>query len=248
MFATSEAKQSADFILSLPDFGIYCINDEINEDIQNLLKESNIKCILNENCEIRFKNGYHNFFDDLGRIADSNYNPTDEDFIRTHFSTSGIRSTSIKINNSNCIISIIATGGRRCERMKWYNEFSMVHCMVIVVALDHFVQFLYEQNHMNGLHESMNLFSCLVNRNEFRNTPIVLVLSFFDSFEDKIENQGKSLADYFEEYAKYKLINGNHKTDIISGHLRDVLIGKFLPPLVLQLIIVDMKQNKVWNF
>ncbi len=84
-------------------------------------------------------------------------------------------------------MNVFDTEGERSGRNKWIHCFESVHCIAFVVSLSHFDLRLGECPDMNGLRESLNLFHCLVHQRYFKQTKIMLILNFMDTFTNKIE-------------------------------------------------------------
>eukprot|EP01084_Bolivina_argentea_P158365 275876_1 len=230
----NKSRQSAVDIMNSPrNINI----SSIKHDLQILWDDENIRQTFNNHNSIAISDVYNYFFDDLDRICKSEYFPTEQDILLCYIPTTGIRSTRFAIND-NCTMEVFDTGGQRSERNKWVHCFESVHCMMFVVSVSHFDLMLYEEEDINGLHESLNLFRCLVNQRYFKRSQFALILNFMDTFEDKIENKNRSLSICFSDYNDYKLKTNYIGTDIVSNYLQSILPYINIPPLVVHLCLL----------
>ncbi|ETE58604.1 Guanine nucleotide-binding protein G(t) subunit alpha-3, partial [Ophiophagus hannah] len=89
-------------------------------------------------------------------------------------------------------------GGQRSERKKWIHCFEGVTCIIFCAALSAYDMVLVEDEEVNRMHESLNLFSSICNHKYFASTSIVLFLNKKDLFQEKITKT--NLCVCFPEY------------------------------------------------
>ena len=116
--------------------------------------------------------------------------------LRARVRTSGIIETNFVLENFH--FSIIDVGGQRSERRKWIHCFQDVTSVLYCVALSGYDQKLFEDETVNRMHESLQLFADIVNGEWFYNTAMILFLNKRDLFEKKI--QRVSLTVCFDDY------------------------------------------------
>ena len=82
------------------------------------------------------------FCDDLERIWDKNYIPTDQDLLRSRLRTTGITETIFDLGQLT--YRMFDVGGQRSERKKWIHCFENVNCLLFLVAISGYDQCLVE--------------------------------------------------------------------------------------------------------
>ncbi|GAB7348962.1 hypothetical protein MBLNU459_g7948t2 [Dothideomycetes sp. NU459] len=137
------------------------------------------------------------FFDEVSRIAQPDYCPTEPDVLRARTKTTGIYETRFQMGQLS--IHMFDVGGQRSERKKWIHCFENVTSIIFCVALSEYDQVLLEASDQNRMMESLVLFDSVVNSRWFMRTSIILFLNKVDLFRQKL---GRSpLANYFPDYS-----------------------------------------------
>eukprot|EP00301_Raphidiophrys_heterophryoidea_P000149 c10076_g1_i1.p1 GENE.c10076_g1_i1~~c10076_g1_i1.p1 ORF type:complete len:349 (-),score=85.70 c10076_g1_i1:581-1627(-) len=132
------------------------------------------------------------------RMSEPRYLPTEEDVVRVRVRTSGIVEFRFIANKVDFLIMDV--GGQRGERRKWIHCFDNVEAVLFVAAISEYDQVLQEDEITNRLIESINLFKDVANLNVFATTAMILFLNKSDIFEQKMKNQIGNLHDIFDDY------------------------------------------------
>jgi len=105
---------------------------------------------------------------------------------------------------------MVDVGGQRSERKKWIHFFEDVTAIIYCVALNEYDMKLFEDERVNRMEESLELFQEICNSKWFTKTAIILFLNKSDLFREKIAkvNLNVLFSDYqggcnFEEGTKY---------------------------------------------
>ncbi|KAG7230510.1 hypothetical protein INR49_024619 [Caranx melampygus] len=128
------------------------------------------------------------------RAAD--YQPTEQDILRTRVKTTGIVETHFTFKNLH--FRLFDVGGQRSERKKWIHCFEDVTAIIFCVALSGYDQVLHEDETTNRMHESLMLFDSICNNKFFIDTSIILFLNKKDLFAEKIKKSPLTIC--FPEY------------------------------------------------
>ncbi|XP_017263112.1 guanine nucleotide-binding protein G(q) subunit alpha [Kryptolebias marmoratus] len=147
------------------------------------------------------------YLNDLARIGDSSYLPTQQDILRVRVPTTGI--TEYPFDLESVVFRMVDVGGQRSERRKWIHCFEKVTSIMFLVALSEYDQVLAESSNENRMEESLALFKTIITYKWFEKSSIILFLNKIDLLEEKI--MYSHLVDYFPEY---------------DGPQRDVQAGK----------------------
>jgi guanine nucleotide-binding protein subunit alpha len=92
-------------------------------------------------------------------------------------------------------------GGQRSERKKWIHCFENVTAILFLVAISEYDQMLLEDEQVNRMNESLQLFDSIANSRWFLQTSIILFLNKIDLFRDKLLSGSSPLTYYFPDYA-----------------------------------------------
>lgn len=84
----------------------------------------------------------HSFLDDLDRLGAKDYQPTEQDILRTRVKTTGIVEVHFSFKNLN--FKLFDVGGQRSERKKWIHCFEDVTAIIFCVAMSEYDQVLHE--------------------------------------------------------------------------------------------------------
>ncbi|XP_040929101.1 guanine nucleotide-binding protein G(q) subunit alpha-like isoform X2 [Betta splendens] len=136
------------------------------------------------------------YLNDLDRIADAAYLPTQQDVLRVRVPTTGIIEYTFDLEK--VVFRMVDVGGQRSERRKWIHCFEKVTSILFLVALSEYDEVLAESDNENRMEESMALFQTIINYRWFRKSSIILFLNKIDLLEEKI--MYSHLADYFPKY------------------------------------------------
>uniref|UniRef100_A0A3Q3Q7E8 Guanine nucleotide binding protein (G protein), alpha inhibiting activity polypeptide 1 n=1 Tax=Monopterus albus TaxID=43700 RepID=A0A3Q3Q7E8_MONAL len=137
------------------------------------------------------------YLNDLDRISNPAYVPTQQDVLRTRVKTTGIVETHFTFKDLH--FKMFDVGGQRSERKKWIHCFEGVTAIIFCVALSDYDLVLAEDEEMNRMHESMKLFDSICNNKWFTDTSIILFLNKKDLFEEKIKKSPLTIC--YPEYA-----------------------------------------------
>ncbi|KAI1239928.1 hypothetical protein IHE44_0011367 [Lamprotornis superbus] len=140
--------------------------------------------------------GIQDYLNDLDRIADSTYLPTQQDVLRVRVPTTGI--IEYPFDLQSVIFRMVDVGGQRSERRKWIHCFENVTSIMFLVALSEYDQVLVESDNENRMEESKALFRTIITYPWFQNSSVILFLNKKDLLEEKI--MYSHLVDYFPEY------------------------------------------------
>jgi hypothetical protein len=157
------------------------------------------------------------FLNDIDRIADPGYVPSNEDCIRCRNATTGVQEMVVGVEGNNFLI--VDVGGQRSERRKWAHCFENVDSIIYLVSLSEYDQTLFEDGVTNRMIESMNLFDQICNMKWFLHVTLILFLNKKDIFKRKIKkvNITTAFPDYTGpqeyqpalEYIRTKFLNIN---------------------------------------
>lgn len=78
------------------------------------------------------------FLDDLDRIGAADYEPSEQDILRTRVKTTGIVEVHFTVKNLN--FKMFDVGGQRSERKKWIHCFEDVTAIVFIIAMSEYDQ------------------------------------------------------------------------------------------------------------
>lgn len=119
--------------------------------------------------------------ENIVRILQPSFVPTDQDILRSRAMTNGIIQTDFLIDKN--LFQMFDVGGQRGERKKWIHCFENVTAILFIASLSEFDQVLREDDTKNRMIESLNLFEGMINLPWFKNVPVLLFLNKEDLFK-----------------------------------------------------------------
>jgi GTPase SAR1 family protein len=162
----------------------------------------------------------------LARIGGPDYNPNSEDILRARLRTSGIVERMFEIHNVK--FKFLDVGGQRNERRKWIHCFEGVTAVIFLTAINEYDQVLYEDEKVNRLHESLQVFESICNNKYFVATAMILFLNKIDLFNEKVAKVSIKVAfpdyegpDTYEAALKYieeKFLEQNKQPKLVFPH------------------------------
>ncbi|KAK7896491.1 hypothetical protein WMY93_021816 [Mugilogobius chulae] len=136
------------------------------------------------------------YLNNLNRIGDPAYVPTQQDVLRVRVPTTGI--IEYVFDMEKVVFRMVDVGGQRSERKKWIHCFECVTSIIFLAALSEYDQVLIESDNVNRMEESMALFQTILHSPWFVFVSVVLFLNKVDLLKEKI--MYSHLADYFPKY------------------------------------------------
>eukprot|EP00301_Raphidiophrys_heterophryoidea_P019699 c4575_g1_i1.p1 GENE.c4575_g1_i1~~c4575_g1_i1.p1 ORF type:complete len:350 (-),score=88.44 c4575_g1_i1:250-1299(-) len=193
------------------------VTKELGESIHQLwTTEEPIRTVYAMRSSFHLADSADYMLNNVIRMADSKYVPTEEDVIRVRIRTSGIVEFRFLANKIDFLIMDV--GGQRGERRKWIHCFDNVEAVLFVAAISEYDQLLQEDDTTNRLIEAINLFKDVANLNVFSKTAMILFLNKRDIFEQKMNAHVGNLKDLFPD----------HPGDYEVVPAIDFILGKFL--------------------
>jgi len=229
-YTLSKANESrAQKILDIPRDQDPVVTRELGEDVASLWQDPAIKDTYARSNEYQLNDSTSYYFDNIARISQPDYLPTEQDVLRSRVKTTGVLETAFDVED--IIFRLVDVGGQRSERRKWIHCFEDVTAIIFCVALSEYDLKLYEDNETNRMHESLELFKELCSTKWFQNTAFILFLNKKDIFEEKIKRVPLTVCfpdyvctspDVVEEGKKYikdKFLElNNNKTKQVYAH------------------------------
>uniref|UniRef100_A0A8C7ZWP4 Adenylate cyclase-inhibiting G alpha protein n=2 Tax=Oryzias sinensis TaxID=183150 RepID=A0A8C7ZWP4_9TELE len=169
-------------LASTADEGV--MSAELTGVIRRLWNDSGVQACFDRSREYQLNDSAAYYLNDLDRVCELNYVPTQQDVLRTRVKTTGIVETHFTFKD--LYFKMFDVGGQRSERKKWIHCFEGVTAIIFCVALSDYDLVLAEDEEMNRMHESMKLFDSICNNKWFTLTSIILFLNKKDLFEEKI--------------------------------------------------------------
>ncbi|KFD51061.1 LOW QUALITY PROTEIN: hypothetical protein M513_08102, partial [Trichuris suis] len=172
----ADAKLVMDVVARMEDTEPF--TEEVLIAMKRLWADNGVQECFGRSNEYQLNDSAKYFLDDLDRLGQHEYQPTEQDILRTRVKTTGIV--------------------ERSERKKWIHCFEDVTAIIFCVAMSEYDQVLHEDETTNRMHESLKLFDSICNNKWFTDTSIILFLNKKDLFEEKIKKSPLTIC--FPEY------------------------------------------------
>jgi guanine nucleotide-binding protein G(o) subunit alpha len=145
-------------------------SEELLAAMKRLWADSGVLECFGRSNEYQLNDSAKYFLDDLDRLGAKEYQPTEQDILRTRVKTTGIVEVHFSFKNLN--FKLFDVGGQRSERKKWIHCFEDVTAIIFCVAMSEYDQVLHEDETTNRMQESLKLFDSICNNKWFTDTSI----------------------------------------------------------------------------
>ncbi|KAI5709345.1 hypothetical protein M8J76_016022 [Diaphorina citri] len=169
----TDAKMVFDVIQRMEDTEPF--SEELLSAMKRLWIDSGVQECFGRSNEYQLNDSAKYFLDDLDRLGAKEYQPTEQDILRTRVKTTGIVEVHFSFKNLN--FKLFDVGGQRSERKKWIHCFEDVTAIIFCVAMSEYDQVLHEDETTNRMQESLKLFDSICNNKWFTDTSIILFLN-----------------------------------------------------------------------
>ncbi|KAI5474385.1 ubiquitin carboxyl-terminal hydrolase 48 [Pseudohyphozyma bogoriensis] len=194
--SSPQAEKWRDIILSLPPMIDY-FDKASFEALSGLwFHEPAIQTVLQFSAQFQLNDSAPYFFENLQRIADPSFVPTNDDILRARVRTTGIIESRFRVKDK--FYRVLDVGGQRSERRKWVSCFEGVDVLLFLFSVSEYDQKLYEDENANRFEESETLFASISNSLWFKRSTLIVFLNKIDLFARKIARVPLSehLTDY----------------------------------------------------
>ncbi|RYP50570.1 hypothetical protein DL768_003966 [Monosporascus sp. mg162] len=233
---------------------------EYLEPIKSLWADAGVQKATLKGNEYALHDNLAYFCDDLDRLWQKDYIPTDQDLLQSRLKTTGITETVFDLGQLT--YRMFDVGGQRSERKKWIHCFENVNCLMFLVAISGYDQCLVEDKDGNQMNEALMLWESIANSHWFSKSALILFLNKMDLFKEKlasspitahgfVDYQGtpddwKQASKYFMD--KFRALNRNPEKEIYGhftnatdtnllkitmGSVQDMIIQRNLKQLIL---------------
>nr|P53359.2 RecName: Full=Guanine nucleotide-binding protein G(o) subunit alpha [Manduca sexta]CAA88905.1 alpha subunit, Go, heterotrimeric guanyl nucleotide binding protein [Manduca sexta] len=198
----SDGKMVFDVIQRMEDTEPF--SEELLAAMKRLWADAGVQECFGRSNEYQLNDSAKYFLDDLDRLGARDYQPTEEDILRTRVKTTGIVEVHFSFKNLNFKLFDVGRG-QRSERKKWIHCFEDVTAIIFCVAMSEYDQVLHEDETTNRMQESLKLFDSICNNKWFTDTSIILFLNKKDLFEEKIRKSPLTICfpEYTRAYQEY---------------------------------------------
>lgn len=170
---------------------------ELTAAMKRLWTDGGIMQCFRRSREYQLNDSARYYLDALDRIGAPDYEPTEQDLLRTRVKTTGI--VEVQFDFKRLHFKLFDVGGQRSERKKWIHCFEDVTAIIYCVSLSAYDLTLQEDETTNRMEESLKLFESIINNRWFIETSVILFLNKKDLFEEKITNSPLTIC--FPDYS-----------------------------------------------
>ncbi|KAJ0013001.1 hypothetical protein NQD34_017335 [Periophthalmus magnuspinnatus] len=164
--------------------------------IKSLWSDPGVQECYHRRREYQLSDSTKYYLNNLDRIGDPAYVPTQQDVLRVRVPTTGIIEYVFDVEK--VVFRMVDVGGQRSERKKWIHCFEYVTSIMFLAALSEYDQVLIESDNVNRMEESLALFQTILHSPWFISASVMLFLNKVDLLTEKI--MYSHLADYFPKY------------------------------------------------
>lgn len=220
-YESEDAADIADSIVSLSERQSYLVVNAVSDydeylydNICELWSDKSVQRTMRERMsDFDVCDSVLYFLDNLGDLSPPFDTPTVRQVLATCRKTTGIVQTYVSFRDVR--LHLVDVGGQRNERKKWSFAYHDVNMVLFVVALSDYYQQLYEDDTVNRMKESLDVFANAVNDPALKHCPFFLIFNKVDSFEYRMRDMMQSLQLCFPEF------EGGYDTDAAKNFIED---------------------------
>ncbi|KAJ8913844.1 hypothetical protein NQ315_003753 [Exocentrus adspersus] len=186
--------------------------------LSRLWQDAGIRRAFERRREFQLSDSVEYFLNNLERISQPDYIPTNKDILHCRKATKGITEFVIHINSIPFLF--VDVGGQRSQRQKWFQCFDSVTSILFLVSSSEFDQVLLEDRKTNRLEESKNIFDTIVNNVIFDSVSIILFLNKFDLLQRKVKNPETDIRWYFPQFT-----GNSHSLQDVQKFILSMFVG-----------------------
>jgi len=215
-YIPGESPALDDALNLITTLAINSLTADVKSAILLIWRDEGFQAAYKKRHEFQIADSASHFFEDLDRVCDPGYEPTDDDILRVRVRTTGIIEMPFVVNDVP--FRLFDVGGQRTERRKWIHCFENTNAVIFVASLSEYDQVLFEDNSTNRIHEALKLFNETCNSTYFANTALLLFLNKRDLFQSKIQHT--TIEGCFPDYC------GNNSYDDSVDYITKQFLAK----------------------
>ncbi|TBU38222.1 G-alpha-domain-containing protein [Dichomitus squalens] len=142
------------------------------------------------------------FLNDVKRVADKDYQPSDDDVVRARLRTMGVQEHRFifeKGSETGREWLIYDVGGARSLRHAWYPYFDDINAIIFLAPISCFDETLAEDKRVNRLQDSMQLWKAVCSTKLLAKVQLILFLNKCDLLQKKLA-RGVRVVDWIPTY------------------------------------------------
>jgi hypothetical protein len=136
------------------------------------------------------------FFDNIDRIMEADYTPTDQDLLNLRTVTQSVSDTIFHVEGKK--LHVFDVSGLSHHRSAWISYFEDVNSVLFLASLSCYDQNMAEENGVNRMVDSLVLFENMVNHPLLKRANFILFLNKKDVYDKKIKK--KHIIEFFPQY------------------------------------------------
>ncbi|EIN11213.1 G-alpha-domain-containing protein [Punctularia strigosozonata HHB-11173 SS5] len=227
----------------------------LQDGIATIWKHPAVKRLIKSR-QLRLDETAAYFLDNIHRIAEQDYLPTNEDILNVRIQTLGVQEHEFDISMGGIRYSwnLYDVGGARGQRHAWVPYFDDATAIIFLAPISAYDQYLEEDSRVNRIDDSLQLWTAICSNKLLKQAALVLLLNKTDLLRQKLDagiKVRKYITSYgdrentFEEASEYfraHFIQVHRRKDISRRQLY-VHFTSMLNVKATQTIIVNVNES-----
>lgn len=188
------------------------LSDDLISKAQKIWEDETVQEVLESSRNLEYRSSLKYMMDNIDRVHDDNWRPTNDDILHARQRTTGIIET--KFTRDKYEWSLIDVGGQKVERKKWLHTQQNLNAVIYFAALDEYDVMSEEDSKITKLEESMLVWEETLKGEALKGVPVILFLNKVDIFKEKIKS-----VPLKKTYKKYK---GGDDLDSATEFIKDL--------------------------
>ncbi|GAA5946696.1 hypothetical protein JCM3775_003136 [Rhodotorula graminis] len=175
------------------------LREEVAEALSAFVKDESVSRVVAQSGRLHLNDSADYFFTSIARICEPSYLPSVQDVLRSRVRSTGIVEDKFDVGAGKRLL-VVDVGGQRSERKKWIHCFENVDVLMFVIAISEYDQLLYEDERVNRLDESMQLWETIAQSRWFCKSAFVLFLNKRDRLAEKVLSGHSPLSSFLPSF------------------------------------------------
>ncbi|KAF8069936.1 guanine nucleotide binding protein, alpha subunit [Lyophyllum atratum] len=221
------------------------------EPIKALWRHPAVRRLV-ESRKLRLDESAPFFLDDIDRIVEPDFSPSNADILNVRLQTLGVMEHTFPINMGGAMYDwkLYDVGGARGQRHAWVPFFDDATAIIFLAPISAFDQYLEEDPKTNRIDDSLQLFNAICTNKLLVNAHLVLLLNKADLLKKKLAS-GTKVRKYITSYGErpnvYENVSEYFRSHFVQVHKRKDIAKRSLYVHFTSMLDIKATQSIIAN-
>ncbi|KAF8149394.1 G-protein alpha subunit [Crassisporium funariophilum] len=202
--------------------------------------------------KIRLDDSASHFLDNIQRIAEPEFLPSNDDILHVRLQTLGVMEHSFPIGMAGRSYNwkLYDVGGARGQRHAWVPYFDDATAIIFLAPISAFDQYLEEDPKTNRIDDSLQLFTTICSNKLLKDAHLVLLLNKIDVLREKLDagtNVRKYITSFGDRANNFETVSDYFRSHFLQVHRRKDISNRALYVHFTSMLDVKATQSIIAN-